>query len=178
MKSNIDYCLYIRLITNNPNPTPDGPTNSNLIASRAINSINVATLPQVILDYISTNYPNETIETSEIEDNGNYEVTLSNNIELIFDSNGDFIGVDDDSADDYGDADINPADLPKNILDYILANCPENTIVEAELENNGNYEVELENSTILVFDGNGAFLGVGVEDAMTNRIAKLMPKIQ
>lgn len=148
----------------NPNPTPDGPTNANLVASRADNSINVATLPQTILDYISTNYPNETISSSEIEDNGNYEVYLSNNIELIFDANGDFLGIDDDSNDDYGDTDINPADLPQSILDYVLVNYPNNTITEAELENNGNYEIELDDDTVLVFDGNGAFLGVGVDE--------------
>tara|TARA_R110002073_G_scaffold242529_1_gene404547 strand:- start:1096 stop:1881 length:786 start_codon:yes stop_codon:yes gene_type:complete len=144
--------------------TPNDPTNANLVASRADNAINVATLPQSILDYISTNYPNETIQTSEIEDNGNYEVYLSSNVELIFDTNGDFLGIDDDSNDNYGDTDINPADLPQSILDYVLVNYPNNTITEAEMENNGNYEIELDNDSVLVFDSNGTFLGVGVDE--------------
>lgn len=147
---------------------PNDPTNANLVASRADNAINVATLPQAILDYISTNYPNETVQTSEIEDNGNYEVYLSNNIELIFDTNGDFLGIDDDSNGTYGDTHINPTDLPQTILDYILANYPNNTITEAELENNGNYEIELDNDTVLVFDGNGTFLGAGVDEDDNN----------
>jgi predicted nucleic acid-binding Zn-ribbon protein len=152
----------------NVNSVPADPTNTNLVA-RADNSINVATLPQSVIDYIATNYPNETIVTSEIEDNGNYEVNLSNNIELIFDSNGTFLGIDDDSNDGYGDSYINPADLPQVILDYITTNYPNNTIDEAELENNGNYEVELDDETILIFDADGNFLGVGVdEDDMDN----------
>jgi len=152
----------------NPNTPPDGPTNANLIASRADNSINVATVPQTILDYIATNYPNETIATSEIEDNGNYEVELNSGVELIFDNNGAFLGIDDDGTDDFGDTDINPADLPQNILDYVLVNYPNNTITEAELENNGNYEIELDDSTVLIFDGNGTFLGVGVDEDDNN----------
>ena len=147
-----------------PNVTPDGPINANVVAARADNSINVATLPQEVLDYIATNYSNETVVSSEIEDNGNFEVELSNGIELIFDSNGSFIGVDDDGNDDYGDTDINPADLPQSILDYIMVNYPDTTISEAELENNGNYEVELDDDTVLVFDGDGNFLGVGEDE--------------
>ncbi len=148
----------------NSNMATDVPTNGNLIAARADNTINVATLPQVILDYITANYPNLTIFKADIEDDGNYEVTLSNDIELIFDSNGVFLGVDDDGDNDYGDTDINPADLPQVILDYILVNYPNETINEAELENNGNYEIELSNDVVLVFDGNGTFLGVGADD--------------
>ena len=152
----------------NVNSLPADPTNTNLVA-RADNSINVATLPQTVLDYITTNYSNQTILTSEIESNGNYEVVLSNSVELIFDANGNFLGIDDDSNDNYGDTYINPADLPQAILDYIANNYPNNTIDEAELENNGNYEVELDDDTELIFDADGNFLGVGVdEDDMDN----------
>uniref|UniRef100_UPI004048BE1B PepSY-like domain-containing protein n=1 Tax=Mariniflexile sp. TaxID=1979402 RepID=UPI004048BE1B len=148
---------------NDPNATPNGPTNANLTASRADNAINVATLPQAVLDYIATNHTSQTIATSGIEDNGNYEVTLNNGIELIFEANGTFLGIDDDSNDTYGDTDINPAELPQNILDYMLVNYPNHTISEAELENNGNYEIVLNDATALVFDGGGTFLGVDVD---------------
>ena len=153
---------------NNTGLTATEPTSANLVA-RADNSINVATLPQTILDYIAANYPNETIVASEIEDNGNYEVNLSNNVELIFDANGTFLGIDDDSNDNYGDSYINPADLPQVILDYVATNYPNNFIDEAELENNGNYEVELNDDTVLIFDADGNFLGIGAdEDDMDN----------
>jgi hypothetical protein len=148
----------------NSNTTLNGPTNANLIAVRADNKINVATLPQVILDFITLNYPNLTILKTDIEKNKNYEVTLSNKVEVIFNTNGTFLGIDDDETEDYGDIDINPEDLPQVILDYILVNYPNEIIDDAELENNDNYEIELNNNVVLVFNANGTFLGVGVDE--------------
>lgn len=55
--------------------------------------INPENLPQAILDYIAENYPNATIEEAEFED-GEYEVELNNDVELCFDSQGNFIGTD------------------------------------------------------------------------------------
>lgn len=52
--------------------------------------IKVSDLPQSILDYVATNYPNATIEEAEFED-GEYEIELSTDIELCFDSNGVFL---------------------------------------------------------------------------------------
>ncbi len=125
--------------------------------------ISTASLPQPILDYITSNYPNIMVQKAEVESNGNYEVTLENNLELIFNSNGEFLGIDDDEHDDYGDSYINPANLPQIILDFITTNYPGETIEEAEIENNNNYEVELSNDLTLVFDENGNFLGIGVD---------------
>lgn len=131
--------------------------------AKSDNSINTATLPQTVLDYITANYPNNTVKKAEIENNGNFEVTLDNDIELIFDVEGQFLGVDDDSSNDYGDSDVALSDLPQVILDFITANYPNETITEAELENNENYEVELSDHTDLVFDADGNFLGIGVD---------------
>lgn len=55
--------------------------------------INPEDLPQAIWDYIAENYPDATIEEAELED-GEYEVELSNDVELCFDSQGNFIGDD------------------------------------------------------------------------------------
>ena len=49
---------------------------------------------QKISDYISTNYPNDTVTEVEIE-NQKIEVELSSGIELIFDINGNFVRLDD-----------------------------------------------------------------------------------
>lgn len=49
---------------------------------------------QKISDYISTNYPNDTVTEVEIE-NQKIEVELSSGIELIFDINGNFVRQDD-----------------------------------------------------------------------------------
>ncbi|NJW55646.1 PepSY-like domain-containing protein, partial [Salinimicrobium oceani] len=102
-----------------------------------------AALPQAILTYISTNYPENTIREAEVEDNGQFEVELNNGTELVFDAQGNFLGIDDDSDDVFGDEDIAAADLPEKIRNFISTHFSGATIEEAELENNGNYEVEL-----------------------------------
>lgn len=56
-------------------------------------NIDPTSLPQIILDYITQNYPNVTIIESEIESNGNYEVSLSNGVELYFDNDGNFLSI-------------------------------------------------------------------------------------
>jgi len=143
-------------------PETINPLNSTAI--RADSSIKTATLPQSILDYISTNYPDITVKKSEIEDNGNYEVKLNNGVELIFDAEGSFLGVDDDGDNNFDDTHLNISELPENIMSFISTNYPNESIDEAELENNGNYEIELENEVILIFDVDGNFLGIGEDE--------------
>ena len=63
----------------------ENENNSQSISDAAISAINA---------YISTNYPNTSIE--EIEQEGSsIEVELSNGVELYFDLNGNFLGTDD-----------------------------------------------------------------------------------
>ena len=131
----------------------------NLTAQLSDDYINTAALPQAILNYVSTNYPNNTITEAEIEDNNNYEVALNDGTELIFDQQGNFLGIDDDDDDDFGDEDIAPGDLPADILEFIATHFPGVTIEEAERENNGNYEIELSDDVKLIFDADGNFLG-------------------
>ncbi|GAA4320024.1 hypothetical protein GCM10023115_46810 [Pontixanthobacter gangjinensis] len=126
--------------------------------------VSTSSLPQDILDYVTENYPGTTIREAEIEDNNNYEIHLSNGIELVFDQDGNFLGIDDDSDDDFGDEYLLVSEIPQNILDFIEANFPGVEIDEAERENNGNYEIELENDVELVFDANGNFLGQGEDE--------------
>lgn len=143
-------------------PETINPLNSTAI--KADSSIKTASLPQAILDYISTNYPDITVKKSEIEDNGNYEVKLNNGVELIFDAEGSFLGVDDDGENNFDDTHLNISELPQILLDFIATNYPNESIDEAELENNGNYEIELENEVILIFDADGNFLGIGEDE--------------
>jgi len=121
--------------------------------------VNPASLPQPILTYISTNYPDQTIEEAEREDNDNYEVELLNGPELVFDAQGNFLGIDDDDNDDFGDEDVPVSELPAEIRDFVSEHFPGVNIEEAERENNGNFEIELSNDVELVFDSNGEFLG-------------------
>tara|TARA_R100000935_G_C2802858_1_gene151313 strand:+ start:319 stop:1065 length:747 start_codon:yes stop_codon:yes gene_type:complete len=141
----------------------------NLTAQLSDAYVNPASLPQSILTYISSNYPNNTITEAEVEDNNNYEVELDNGLELVFDHQGNFLGIDDDSNDNFGDEDIAVGDLPENILTFINTHFPGVTIEGAEMENNGNYEVELSDDTELVFDTNGNFLGRADDDDNDDR---------
>lgn len=136
----------------------------NLTAQTSDVHVNSAALPQAILTYISTNYPENTIHEAEIEDNNNFEVELNNGIELIFDAQGNFLGIDDDDTDDFGDEDIAPGDLPEKIRNFITTHFAGTTIEEAERENNGHFEVELSNDVKLIFDADGNFLGRADDD--------------
>ncbi len=131
----------------------------NATAFTADSHINSASLPQPALDYIVATYPEALILKAEVEDNGNYEVLLNNDKELIFDAQGNFLGIDDDGDDKFGDEEIPVASLPQSILSFIATNYPTASIEKAEQENNGNYELKLSNDVEIIFDAEGNFLG-------------------
>lgn len=135
-------------------------------ALKADAKVRVGDLPVEILDFVAREFPELTIDEAEEEDNGNFEVELSNGTELIFNANGTFLGIDDDSEEngDFDDSEVAKEDLLQVILDYIELNYPGVGIDEAELENNDQYEVELNDDTILIFNINGDFQGVGVDE--------------
>src|SRR5690606_13760596 len=83
---------------------------------------------------------------------------------LVFDQQGNFLGIDDDGDDDFGDEDIAAGDLAASIRDFVSTHFPGATIEEAERENNGNIEIELSTDEELVFDANGNFLGRADDD--------------
>ncbi|TLP79810.1 PepSY-like domain-containing protein [Maribacter sp. ACAM166] len=136
------------------------------IGLKADAKVRVGDLPVEILDFVASEFPELTINESEEEDNGNFKVELSNDIELVFDANGDFLGIDDDSQEngDFDDSEIIKEDLLQAILDYIELKYPEMGIDEAEMEHNNQYEVKLNDDTVLIFNSNGDFQGVGVEE--------------
>jgi hypothetical protein len=148
--------LILQSCSDNEN-TPE--TDLNAVAFTADVHVSTSTLPQNILDYIMDNYSGLTIIEAEIEDNQNFEITLSNESELIFDSQGNFLGEDTDENNDFGDVEVDISELPQNIIDFVNQYYPGIDIEEAELESNGNYEIELENDVELIFDTNGNFLG-------------------
>ncbi|SHG71611.1 Putative beta-lactamase-inhibitor-like, PepSY-like [Salegentibacter echinorum] len=127
--------------------------------------VKTSSLPQPILDYITANYPDKTIREVELEENNNYEVELLDGTELIFNSAGEFLGVDDDGEDDFGDRDIAASELPQNIKDFLEKHYAGIAVEEAEIENNGNYEVELENDVEIIFDADGNFLGQAEDES-------------
>lgn len=132
--------------------------------------IDPSTLPTAVLNYISTNYPNLTIEEAEMEldNSGNtiYEVELSDDTELYFDANGNLLnsysGDDDDDS-----TGTQLANLPTSVSQYISTNYGSYTIDEVEIENLFDdmsqqvYEVELEQGNqelTLYFDMSGNFI--------------------
>ena len=121
------------------------------------NNIPIADLPQAALDYIAAVYPSATIVEAKLLNNGNYKAELNTNIELIFDPNGQFLFVDDDT--NGSGSGIPISELPANIISYIETNYPTATIVEADIEDNGFYKVHLNNGMELIFDANGNFIG-------------------
>jgi len=119
-------------------------------------------LPQSILDYIATHYPNAIITEAERYPN-KYEVELSNGLKLEFTLDGSFIeisgGSRDDNDDNEEEGDIDPDDLPQVILDYIATHYPNTTIVEAERDSD-KYEVELSNDLELEFTLDGRLIKI------------------
>lgn len=135
-------------------------------ALKADVKVKVGNLPIGILDFVAREFPELTIYEAEKEANGNFEVELSNGIELVFDANSTFLGIDDDSEEngDFDDSEVAIEDLLSAILDYVELEYSEVGIDEAEMENNNQYEVTLNNDTVLIFNSNGEFLGVGVDE--------------
>ncbi len=120
--------------------------------------IDPSALPQNIIDYIFSNYAEPVIVEAEMEDEG-YEVELSDGTELLFDIDGNFIAEDQDEEDE-----IEPTDLPQEILDYIATNYPGTEVSKAEFDNDEGYEVKLSDGTELYFDVDGNFLGTDEDD--------------
>lgn len=60
---------------------------------KSIDELPNSVIPAKILDYVTTNYPDEYITEWELDGNGQ-EVQLSNKLELKFNKAGDFIRID------------------------------------------------------------------------------------
>ena len=122
------------------------------------NHLTPSQLPAPILGYLAENHPGATILEAELEDNGNYEVELSDGYELFFDSDGN-IAFENDGYDDDDDSDELPiAQTPATIGTYIVVNYPDELIIRVRIKFNGNYEVRLSNGIKLFFNNAGNFL--------------------
>ena len=139
--------------------------------------VDIETLLPAILEYVELNYPGEGIDEAEMEHNDQYEVTLNDDDDtvLIFNANGEFLGVGVDENDQDGDGDydweeedghddgetIDPAQLPELALAYLEETYyPDHTIVHAEIEDGGEYEVTMSNGHEVYFDAKGNFLSI------------------
>lgn len=114
-----------------------------------------AEIPTAIKNFTNTHFPTNTIvrAVKDTEDNTiTYDIYLSENVNLEFNSALKIIDID-------GINELPNSVIPQPILDYALANYPNNFITDWELDNN-HQQVELNNNIELEFDMNGNFIGI------------------
>ena len=128
-------------------------------------TIEVADLPQVIIDFISDNAPNQTIELAVLKPFGLYAVGLSNGAIVIFDEEGEFIsrcgrwdGPGQQARRCMRGQEVDVAGLPQAITDYVANNYAGETIDKASTKPNGIFAVKLSSNDILMFNADGEFL--------------------
>ncbi|UTC76378.1 PepSY-like domain-containing protein [Treponema sp. OMZ 792] len=117
--------------------------------------IEFSNLPEKAQTYIKTHFPDAKPLKIEKEKDGlsvKYEVELDNKIDLDFNSKGEITGID-------GNSELPDSVIPKEILDYVKKNYPDNYITDWHLEKKAQ-EVELDNDIELKFDLKGKFLRI------------------
>jgi len=130
-------------------------------------TIDIADLPQVILDFVADSIPDETIEIAVVKPMGLYAVGLSNEVILIFDENGEFISRcghwDRPGHHQMGrrcmrGEEVAVADLPQAVVDYVAGTYPDETIEAATTKPSGAFAVKLSDGTVLLFNPDGEFI--------------------
>ena len=128
--------------------------------------IAIDSLPQAVLDYLNSEYPNIEIEGAEVfydEDQEIFGIYLANGLEILVDENGVVIS----SGDDDMEIGIVVDSLLQGILDYINTNFPEITIDSASIEiefGEEFFEIDLDNGLELFFDELGDFVCQDYDD--------------
>jgi hypothetical protein len=129
-----------------------------------ITSIDPASLPTAIVNYISTNYAGATVKFAGTDAKGQFVVGVSlNGVEtgLLFDANGAFLKT----LEHYGRkaklTELDITTLPTSITSYVTANYATFAIKRAGKDADGNILVAINdggtNHKILFFDANGVF---------------------
>lgn len=107
-------------------------------------------LPQIAKDFITKHFSNLTVK--EIKTDGiSYETEFTNNVEIEFNLNGEWIDIDVDKT-------TMPNSvielLPLNISSYLANNYPSNPVEQIKRRANL-FEIELKNDIKIVFDSEG-----------------------
>lgn len=118
----------------------------------------VEDLSAAITDYISANYSGATIDRAGMNDaNGYTMIKLSledgTHAGLVFDADGNFVA---EKRHKGKGTEVEIADLPSSITDYIAANYPDATLEKARMHDDGTYGV-------LLLKSDETFLGVGFD---------------
>lgn len=150
-------------------------------------TVDVASLPQAITDYLAANFPTATVVTAVSKHNGRaYAVELSDGTILIFKGNGDLLGEcgslpthpggphgpggPSDPGGPHGPGHpgggclggdtLTITDLPVGVADYVATNYANTTIQTVVSKRQGlAFAVELSDGTVLIFKADGTFVG-------------------
>lgn len=129
----------------------------NLSANAQDKVVPASQLPAQAHAFIKQHFKGQTIDVVR-KDKGlistDYDVRLSNGIEVEFDDKGNWEEVD-------GNHIAVPATIiPKTIATYVAANYKGQAIVKIDKKRSGDYKIELANDIELVFDKTGKFLRI------------------
>lgn len=123
-------------------------------------AIDIASLSTTITDYISTNYPDATIDGARTHPEKGFMVKLSTDIIVLFDLDGNFIDEHEFTYHHGNRNKIEIADLSTLITDYISTHYPDATIKVA-FEKGESIMVGIEENgdkKMLVFDSESNFI--------------------
>lgn len=131
----------------------------------------IALIPDKITTYITTNYPDQKIQEVDKERYG-YEVKLLNRLELMFDANGEFIGMDADNDDHI----ITINDLPAKAQEFLNTYFQGQT-AKVVTRDNDSYDVYLNNGFDIDFTLSGDWDSVdGKNQAVPQNVLALVPQ--
>jgi|GEM_PF-1200108 len=127
--------------------------------------VTIDSLPTAAVDYLDANYADATIDVILFIQNDSitqYHVLIKGVGAVIFDQDGNFVELRTPPSRDCGDfTDLDVADLPTAVTDYITANYPDATIVGARtgtIDDVAQIHVLLDEIGVLIFDQDGNFL--------------------
>ena len=110
-------------------------------------------LPEAIKTFVQQNFPENPIVYAE-QDWNSYECRLNNGTKVEFDKKGEWKKVDCEMM-----TVVPAAIIPAPIKEYVSASFADSPIIKIEKERYG-YKVELANDLELMFNKQGAFMGM------------------
>lgn len=114
-------------------------------------------VPIQIQNYVKEHFPKNNVIQSKIDNEGlskEFDLILSDNIELEFDRNNNIKSIDSKSH-----TKLPQSVIPKKIWEYVEFNYPQNYIIEWDLDRK-HQSVKLENGIELEFTLKGVFLRI------------------
>ncbi len=137
-----------------------------------IDTVPNAFIMQKILDYVIANYPTASIVEWEIDDE-EQEVELSNNIELVFDLEGNFMYSENDENDVGEEEELTISQLPENIKAFVETHYP-NPIYEKIIKETKvtriKYEIDLQGDVEMDFNAAGELIEIEDEAGIPTAI--------